>query len=264
MKPLDSMEIRLCKMQAKLFEESVSKTDYSSAIFIRRFMLSTVAKSFDNKTFLIQTISLDEVLELLDQEFGDSSYGRIKFSREVMFWIGYIYRCLAIRYNLSSKVIYHLFNTKEILKYYNIGHTFDIVDMAERMMENINYKETSNQEKSYQAMKRLIYEEKIKVLLGKDVTVYIEPPKIKGISHSFNQGYIKDIKSIDGKYQDAYIIDDDKAINKYQGKVIAIIKNKDDDTNKLIVGNVNREYSDQDIKHFLSLKEKDCKYTIVK
>ena len=42
MKPLDSIEIKLCQLQAKIFEASVKNTTYSSPIFIRRFMLSNI------------------------------------------------------------------------------------------------------------------------------------------------------------------------------------------------------------------------------
>ncbi len=78
-----------------------------------------------------------------------------------MFWIGYIYRCLCIRYNLSSRSVYKLFNAKEIIKYYNICHTYDIVDAVERMMDAISYDaSTTIEQKAYASMKRLMQEEK--------------------------------------------------------------------------------------------------------
>ena len=78
MKPLTSIEIKLCQLQAKIFENSVKKTKYSSPIFIRRFMLSSIAKSFDEQTFLFQSISTEETFDLLDEEFGVSNYGKTK------------------------------------------------------------------------------------------------------------------------------------------------------------------------------------------
>lgn len=160
MKQLDSLEIKLCQLQGKLFETSVNKTPYSSPVFIRRFMLSTVANSFDNKSFLFQTISFEDCFDMIDMEFGKTSYGKTKYTADQMFWIGYIYRCISIKYNLRSKVVYHLFNAEDIVKFYNIGHTFDPVDMAERMMESINYDTRSNYEKSLSIMRKLIQEEK--------------------------------------------------------------------------------------------------------
>ncbi len=156
MKPLSSIEIKLCQKQAKIFEDSVKKAKYSSPIFIRRFMHSSIAKSFDDKLFLFMNKSEDDVFSSLDEEFGKSCYGSLKYSEDQMFWIGYIYRCISIRYRISSKSVYKLFNAKEVVKYYNICHTYDIVDAAERMMEAISYDSTSIEQKAYKVMKRLM------------------------------------------------------------------------------------------------------------
>ena len=103
MNPLTTMEIKLCQAQAKIFENSVSKTNYSSLIFIRRFMYSTIAKSMDKRVYLYQSDSITDALNTINEEFGESSYGKIKYSEDQMYWIGYIYRCISIKYNLSSK-----------------------------------------------------------------------------------------------------------------------------------------------------------------
>lgn len=160
MKPLSSIEIKLCQKQAKIFELSVDNTEYSSPIFIRRFMYSSIAKSLDEKLYLFTTESEQDCFDRLDEEFGKSSYGKEKFSKDEMFWIGYIYRCICIKYNLSSKSVYKLFNSNEIIKYYNICHTFDIVDASERLMESINYDNSSIEEKAYKILKGLIHQEK--------------------------------------------------------------------------------------------------------
>ena len=160
MKPLDSIDIILCRLNAKLFEESVEKTRYSSPVFIRRFMMSTLAKSFDKKVYLFLSTSSEECFDMLDEEFGESTYGTKKYTKDQMFWIGYIYRVIALKYNLSSKAVYKLFNAEKIIKYYNIGHTFDVVDFAERMMESIHYDTSSNEEKTLKLMRKLWNEEK--------------------------------------------------------------------------------------------------------
>ncbi len=160
MMPLSFIELKLCQAQAKIFEASVTRTNYSSPIFIRRFAYSSIAKSFDDRVYLYGFDTTEDVIDIINNEFGESDYGEIKYSPDQMFWIGYIYRCLSIKYNLSSKSVYKLFNAREIVKYYNIYHTFDIVDAAERMMENVNYDNSSNQEKAYKVAKRLFYAKK--------------------------------------------------------------------------------------------------------
>lgn len=155
MTPLSPIEIKLCQLQAKIFEQSVNKTNYSSLVFIRRFMYSSIAKSMDDMIYLYQSDSLGNSFETIDEEFGETTYGKIKYSEDQMFWIGYIYRCISIKYNLSSKNVYKLLTAKEIVKYYNIGHTFDIVDAAERIMSSIDYDDSSVKERAYIVMKRL-------------------------------------------------------------------------------------------------------------
>lgn len=82
---------------------SVARTSYSSPIFIRRFIYSSIAKSFGDKTYLYSFNTIEDVFQILDDEFGYSEYGDIKYSPDEMFWIGYIYRCICIKYNLSRK-----------------------------------------------------------------------------------------------------------------------------------------------------------------
>ena len=94
MNPLTSLEIKLCQAQAKIFETSVNKTSYSSPIFIRRFMYSSIAKSMDDMLYLYQSNTVYDAFDVLDNEFGKSDYGKRKFSEDQMFWIGYIYRCI--------------------------------------------------------------------------------------------------------------------------------------------------------------------------
>lgn len=166
MTPLNSIEIKLCQKQAKIFERSVAKTNCSSLVFIRRYMYSSIAKMMDNKSYLFISETDDDSFETIEKEFGPTGY-RKKHTLDQMFWIGYIYRCLSIKYDLPSKTVYKLFNGRKIFKYYNICHTFDIVDAAERMMESISIKNLSIEQKAYEVMKELLLEQKEKELSSK-------------------------------------------------------------------------------------------------
>ncbi|MCM1196626.1 MAG: antitoxin, partial [Roseburia sp.] len=79
MKVLNENEVKLCQLQANLFEVSVNSCEYSSAIFIRRFMMSRIIKSFDNKTYLNMTMDAYDIIDELDEEYGKSTYGTKKF-----------------------------------------------------------------------------------------------------------------------------------------------------------------------------------------
>ena len=259
MNPLTTMEIKLCQAQAKIFENSVSKTNYSSLIFIRRFMYSTIAKSMDKRVYLYQSDSITDALNTINEEFGESSYGKIKYSEDQMYWIGYIYRCISIKYNLSSKNVYKLFNGDKIIKYYNICHTFDIVDAAQRMMESINYDDSSIEERAFNNMKRLLYTEKLQKLLGKEIDVIIDRPigyNHDGVVYTQNYGYTKELKALDNEYQDVYVIGVEKPLKTFRGKVIAIINRLNDIEDKLVVCDKNKFFTLQQIKEMVNYQEK--------
>ena len=108
MRKISKDGVILCTLQAETFEKSVEKMDTSSEIFIRRFMKSEVAKRFDNESILESNIQANDILELINEEYGISNYGSVKYTRNEMFWIGYIYRYFAFTYNMTSAQILSL------------------------------------------------------------------------------------------------------------------------------------------------------------
>ncbi len=60
--------------QVEVFENSIDKMDTSSEIFIRRFMKSEVAKRLDNESVLESNIQANDILELINEEYGISNY----------------------------------------------------------------------------------------------------------------------------------------------------------------------------------------------
>lgn len=147
MMPLEYHELCLCRLQAKIFELSVKDTNCSSPVFIRRFMMSKYVKIFDEFDYLFMSCNLEDTFDELDDEYGKSTYGKIKYSQDEMYWIGYIYRVISIKFNLTSKQIFKLFKASEIIDYYPIYHTYDIVDAASRMIEEKLGSKQSNQER---------------------------------------------------------------------------------------------------------------------
>ena len=270
MKKLDFNERKLCQIQGKIFEESIDKVECSSLIFIRRFMLSNLSKKFDDYSFLVMAIDINDCFYEIDNEYGSSSYGQTKYSKNEMFWIGYIYRALSIIYKLSSREVFKLFNAKEIIKYYNIYHTFDIEQATEKMLESINYQIPDLEKDAYKLLKKLIIREKLETNIGKKVKVYIDRPmgakhpKYDGIIYTVNYGYIKEIKAADDEYQDAYILGVDEPATICVGKIYAVIERENDIEDKLIVVTDNKEYSIEEIKKNIYFQEKHFKYKIVK
>ena len=91
-KKIDNDGLLLCEIQAETFEKSIDKMNSSSEIFIRRFMKSRIAVRMDNKSILDSNIQSNDILQLVDEEYGPTDYGSVKYSHDEMYWIGYVYR----------------------------------------------------------------------------------------------------------------------------------------------------------------------------
>lgn len=72
----------------------------SSEIFMRQFMISEIVKKFDSLLILDDTLTIDNVYERLEEEFGETNYGKVKYYSEGLYWIGYL---IVIAYTM----IYH-------------------------------------------------------------------------------------------------------------------------------------------------------------
>ena len=265
MKKLDYNDYSICRMQGKIFESSIEKTNCSSPVFIRRFMNSKIAMSFDNKSILFSAIDTNGVFDLINEEYGETSYGKTKYGANVLYWIGYIYRVMCFYFDLSSKAAYKLVPLDEMVKFYDIGHTFDPEDAVERLFEdkNIDFDYTS---RGVLILKRLSLLNKLQEMIGKNITVYIDRPigfKHDGITYEQNYGYIKELKALDGEYQDAYVLGVDSPLKTFTGKVIAIIQRKEDIEDKIVVCDMNKSFTKEDIEKKVSFIEKYFKHKII-
>lgn len=125
----------LCELQAKAFENSIDKMESSSEIFIRRFMKSKIAKRLDNQSILDSNIQTNDILQLVDEEYGATNYGSVKYTHNEMYWIGYIYRYFSFTYDLSSSQVYKIIKPKELRGLFLAYHTMDPSQAIERILE---------------------------------------------------------------------------------------------------------------------------------
>lgn len=122
MKEFDHNGLMLAEYQGKLFEKS-AELDCSSSIFMRRFLHSELLNDLDN----CKSISFDinEGIKSILEQFGDSSYGKEKYSKAALFWIGYMYRYIAYTREQETSYIMKLFNHKQMNNVYYSYHTQD-------------------------------------------------------------------------------------------------------------------------------------------
>lgn len=166
MKKMNRDGLLLCELQAKAFENSIKKMDSSSEIFIRRFMRSRIAKRLDDESILDSNIQADDILDLVDEEYGISNYGSVKYTRNEMYWIGYIYRYFAITYELTSVQVYKIVKPRELRSLFLSYHTMDPSQAIERILEakGLLTDEKSELERQYKIFRKIRNESKNKNL----------------------------------------------------------------------------------------------------
>lgn len=135
MRKIDEIGLKLCKMQAEVFSASASETNCSSPIFMRRFMNSRVAQRMDSDGFLFEACDVNQIFQEIETEFGESSYGKEKYSEAELYWIGYIYRYWSYTYQKTSKQIYKFIKPKELRGLYYPYHSLDPSQAIERILE---------------------------------------------------------------------------------------------------------------------------------
>ena len=157
MKKINKDGLLLCELQATAFENSIDKMNSSSEIFIRRFMRSQIAKRLDDESLLESNIQANDILQMVDEEYGVTEYGSVKYTHNEMYWIGYIYRYFAITYELTSAQVYKIVKPKELRGLFLPYHTMDPAQAIERIMEAKGLLTDENMElqRQYEIFKRI-------------------------------------------------------------------------------------------------------------
>lgn len=135
MREMDGNGLNLCDMQAKIFACTLKYTKCSSAVFIRRFMLSEFARRMDTGSVLYESSTIKDVYSEIEAEYGETAYGREQYSYDELYWMGYIYRYWCYIYQTSSKKVYRIILPGELRKLYFPYHSLDPKAAIERILE---------------------------------------------------------------------------------------------------------------------------------
>lgn len=123
---------------------------------MRRFMYSKTVKMLDDETIIASNKQAKDIVEMVEEEYGTSKYGSVKYSREEMYWIGYLYRYFAYTYNMSSKQVYKIVKPEELRKVYPAYHTLGVDQAIERILEAKGMKlQEGELERQYAIYKRI-------------------------------------------------------------------------------------------------------------
>lgn len=105
--------------------------------------------------------------------------------------------------------------------------------------------------------------------IGKIVNVKMDRPlgsvhQKYGYIYSVNYGYIPNTISEDGEELDAYVLGEHNPLEKFKGRVIAVIHRLNDNDDKLVVVKDGKQYSNEQIDALVEFQEQWFKYEIIR
>ena len=112
MKKFDHNGLLLAEYQGKLFEKSVD-LDCSTAVFLRRFLHSDFVKKMDKNDASSLTLDVNEGMQSIQNQFGKSDYGKVKYSKDALFWLGYMYRYISYTRGVTPQFVMKLLPYKQ-------------------------------------------------------------------------------------------------------------------------------------------------------
>lgn len=130
---LNPLERQLCDLQGRIFEISVDK-GYNSDKFVDDFMNSDATSRFDSIFDRLQWLGELYYLEELDDEchlLKDDN----QISKDVMYWIGYVYRYWHFYKKINSRDIYKIADINLMKECYLGFHTMDPSMAVDNLIE---------------------------------------------------------------------------------------------------------------------------------
>ena len=132
---MDALQLKMCDIQGRLFELSVDR-NLNSAAFVKTFMKSNTAKCLDSKYNSMQWMGEEYLLEEVLSSPGDSlSVAGEIYQKDVLYWIGYIYRYWHYNTGESSAKILRQAPAATMKRNYLMFHTMDPVVAIEDLKE---------------------------------------------------------------------------------------------------------------------------------
>ena len=124
MREFDHDGLLLAEYQGKIFEKS-AELGCSTAVFFRRFLHSELVKKMDMNDLTSLSLDVNEGISSIQKQFGESDYGKIRYSKSSLFWIGYMYRYISYTRESTTKFVMNLFSYKQLNDVYYSFHTQD-------------------------------------------------------------------------------------------------------------------------------------------
>lgn len=137
---MDALKLKLCDIQGRLFE-LFADTEYDVESLVKVFMNGEIAKNLDSEYNRMQWAGEEYLLEELITTCQDKLITkRETFSKNVLFWIGYVYRYWHFYTNEESNKIYKQAPFETMNVNYLMFHTMDVEMAIDDLKEIFNQK----------------------------------------------------------------------------------------------------------------------------
>ncbi|MCQ2551156.1 MAG: hypothetical protein MJ146_03040 [Clostridia bacterium] len=134
MREFDHNGLLLAEYQGKLFEKSYT-LECSTPIFIRRFLHSKLLTKLDTNNAANTSLDVDEGIRDINDQFGTSKYGVERYSKEALFWMGYMYRYIAYTREETTRFVMSIFSHRQMNEAYYVFHTQDPEWCTQNLLE---------------------------------------------------------------------------------------------------------------------------------
>ena len=124
MKNFDHNGLLLAEYQGKLFEKS-TELDCSTGIFLRRFLHSDLLEKLDTNQPSLVSLDVNDGINSILEQFGNTDYGKEKYSGSSMFWMGYMYRYISYTREIRTRFLMELLDYRQMNDVYYSFHTQD-------------------------------------------------------------------------------------------------------------------------------------------
>ena len=132
---MDALQLKLCDIQGRLFE-LFAECDFDAESFVKAFMNGEIAKNLDSEYNRMQWAGEEYLLEELIATCKDKlSPKKDGISKDVMFWMGYVYRYWHFYTGEESAKIYKQAPFETMNINYLMFHTMDVEMAIEDLKE---------------------------------------------------------------------------------------------------------------------------------
>ena len=138
---MTTIQLKMCDIQGRLFELSTEK-GIGSSNFIKIFMNSETAKALDSTYNRMQWAGDEYIIEEVASATGEGlTTGGDIYPKDVLYWIGYIYRYWHFYNGEDSAKIYKQAPVETMNRNYLMFHTMAPTLAIEDLKEIYNQKQ---------------------------------------------------------------------------------------------------------------------------